>query len=148
MVYALALEQTDSNGKPQWTTFDTLPNERRTFRNTNGWTPRNNGGKYSETTTLSRAVAISQNVATASLLEQLGGPLPLIDFADRLGFDTIDFPEELGLALGQAEVTPLKWHECQPSLQMVDSGSVDSRYKLPLTSQERTMSKKMPGVSG
>ena len=108
MVYALALEQTDSNGKPQWTTFDTLPNERRTFRNTNGWTPRNNGGKYSETTTLSRAVAISQNVATASLLEQLGGPLPLIDFADRLGFDTMDFPEELGLALGQAEVTPLE----------------------------------------
>ena len=31
MVYALALEQTDDDGKPQWTTFDTLPNERRTF---------------------------------------------------------------------------------------------------------------------
>ena len=32
----------------------------------------------------------------------------LIRFADDLGFETTNYPEELGLALGQAEVTPLE----------------------------------------
>ena len=50
----------------------------------------------------------SQNVATATLLEQLGGPLELITFAAKLGFETKDYPNEMGLALGQAEVTPLE----------------------------------------
>ena len=31
-----------------------------------------------------------------------------IRFADDLGFETTNYPEELGLALGQAEVTPLE----------------------------------------
>ena len=108
LVYALAFSQKDEQGDPIWNSFDTIPNERRTFPNTNGWRPRNNGGKYSETSTLTKGLTWSENVATASLLEKLGGPKPLIEFAQQLGFDTTKFPEEMGLALGQAEVTPLE----------------------------------------
>ncbi len=75
------------------------------------WYPRNVAGEYTPTASLAYALAWSQNVATASLLEALGGPRPLIDFATKLGFDTRDFPEEMGLALGQAEVTPLEMAE-------------------------------------
>jgi membrane peptidoglycan carboxypeptidase len=57
---------------------------------------------------LAQALAWSQNIATASLLEQMGGPKVLIDFAKKAGFDTSHFPEEMGLALGQAEVTPVE----------------------------------------
>ena len=133
LIYALALEQIDENDDPIWKTYDTVPNEQRTFPNTNGWRPRNNGGKYTATTTLSRAMAISQNVATTNILEKIGGPRPLIDFAYRLGFNTDDFPEEMGLALGQAEVTPHEmsrmsgiianggyWITGQPVVQAID----------------------------
>ena len=32
----------------------------------------------------------------------------MVDFADRMGFEKRWLPEELGLALGQGEVTPLE----------------------------------------
>ena len=108
LVYALALSQKDEKGNPKFKSFDTVGNKRKTFANTNGWRPRNNGGKYSETSTLTQAITWSQNIATANLLEEAGGPKALIDFANELGFDTSKFPEEMGLALGQAEVTPLE----------------------------------------
>ena len=53
-------------------------------------------------------LATSANIGTASLLEELGGPRHLVDFADRLGFEKRWLPEEMGLALGQGEVTPLE----------------------------------------
>lgn len=108
LVYALAFSQTDENGEFIWRSFDTVLNERRTFPNTNGWRPRNNGGKYSPVSTLAKGLTKSENIATASLLEQLGGPTKLIDFANSLGFKTDHYPNEMGLALGQAEVTPLE----------------------------------------
>jgi len=108
LVYALALSQRNGDGSHQWNAFDTVPNQRRTFPNTNGWRPRNNGGKYSVTSTLAKGLARSENIATASLLESVGGPTKLIEFADSLGFKTDKYPVELGLALGQAEVTPLE----------------------------------------
>ena len=108
LVYALAFSKTNDDGTPVWRAFDTVGNTRRTFANTNGWRPRNNGGKYSEYSTLAKGLTLSENIATASLLESLGGPKELIDFADDLGFETKDYPEELGLSLGQAEVTPLE----------------------------------------
>ena len=108
LVYALAFSHQDIEGKPLWRSFDTVPNLRRTFPNTDGWRPRNNGSVYSAVTTLANAMTRSQNVATATLLEQLGGPLELITFAAKLGFETKDYPNEMGLALGQAEVTPLE----------------------------------------
>lgn len=108
VVYAMAFNQQDPDGQPTWRAHDTVPNARRVFANTNGWNPRNVGGEYSETTTLAQGVAWSQNIAAASLLEALGGPEPLIEFAAQLGFDTGAYPTEMGLALGQAEVTPLE----------------------------------------
>jgi penicillin-binding protein 1B len=108
LVYALAFSLLDDGGNPLWRSFDTLPNKRRTFPDTDGWRPRNNGGKYSETSTLAAGMAFSQNIATASLLEKLGGPQSLIDFAADFGIQTQNFPKEMGLALGQAEVTPFE----------------------------------------
>jgi penicillin-binding protein 1B len=108
LVYALAFSQTGADGLPSWRAEDTVPNARREFPNTNGWRPRNISGSYSVTTTLAQGLAWSQNVGTASLLEALGGPQPLIDFATTLGYETGHFPAEMGLSLGQGEVTPLE----------------------------------------
>ncbi|MEC8194342.1 MAG: transglycosylase domain-containing protein [Myxococcota bacterium] len=108
LVYALAFSRMDGDGMPLYTAADTVPNERRTFENTDGWRPRNVGGKYTPSIPLAQALASSSNIGTASLLEELGGPRHLVDFADRLGFEKRWLPEELGLALGQGEVTPLE----------------------------------------
>ncbi|MBM73973.1 MAG: hypothetical protein CMK59_01125 [Proteobacteria bacterium] len=108
LVYALAFSKTDKEGNRLWKSFSTLPNQRKTFPNTNGWRPRNNGNKYSDNSTLTAGLVWSQNIVTASLLESIGGPNELIGFADKIGFDVSNYPFELGLALGQAEVTPLE----------------------------------------
>ena len=108
LVYALAFSQTDEDGHAAWRPHHTVSNLYRTFPDTDGWTPKNIQADYSASTTLGHALVRSQNVATATLLQELGGPRPLIDFATQLGFDTGSFPEELGLALGQAEVTPME----------------------------------------
>ena len=102
LVYALAF-----SGK--YTAASTQPNSPREFKTAAGrWRPTNVGGESTITTCLAEGLAWSQNIATASLLEELGGPQPLIDFAKKSGFDTTSFPLEMGLALGQAEVTPLE----------------------------------------
>ncbi|MBI2379066.1 MAG: transglycosylase domain-containing protein [Deltaproteobacteria bacterium] len=112
VVYAHALSQKDATGKPSFTAASAMPNAPRVFKTPSGdWRPRNVGGEYSETACLAHALAWSQNIATASLLEAAGGPKALVPFAQKLGFDTRRFPEELGLALGQAEVTPLELAE-------------------------------------
>ena len=108
LVYALAFSKQDEDGTPSWASYDTVSNEPRTFPGTDGWRPRNVDGRYSEQTTLAMGLAWSQNVATVSLLEELGGPPGMIDLASDFGFETEDWPDELGLALGQGEVTPLE----------------------------------------
>jgi len=108
LVYALAFSLTGEDGLPMWRPHHTVSNMYRTFPNTNGWTPKNIINDYSATTTLGTGLVRSQNVATATLLEASGGPEPLIALAKQVGFNTDQFPVELGLALGQAEVTPLE----------------------------------------
>lgn len=109
LTYALAFEQRDAAGKPRFTSASTEPNSPRVFKTPQGnWSPRNVGGEYSATAALAYGLAWSQNIATAGLLEELGGAKVLKDFATRLGFQTKDFREEMGLCLGQAEVTPLE----------------------------------------
>ena len=109
VVYALAFTERKGDGTPRFTASSVEPNAPRDFRTDTGrWRPRNVGGEYSATASLAHALVWSQNIATAALLEELGGPRRLKDFAARLGFDASGFPEELGLALGQAEVTPLE----------------------------------------
>ena len=108
LVYALAFSQLGEDGLPSWRAHHTVKNNRRVFPGTDGWNPRNISGDYSSTTTLAQGLAWSQNIASASLLEELGGPRALIDFATMLGYETGHFPEEMGLSLGQGEVTPLE----------------------------------------
>lgn len=108
MVYALAVSTLDEDGMPRWRADDTVKNNRRVFPDTDGWMPRNISGEYSSTVTLAYGLAWSKNVAAASLLEELGGPRPLIEFSSRMGYETDHFPEEMGLSLGQGEVTPLE----------------------------------------
>jgi membrane peptidoglycan carboxypeptidase len=109
LVYALAFSQLNPDGTPRFTAASTEPNEPRTFKTPHGdWRPRNVGGEYSPTACLAQGLTWSQNIATASLLEEIGGPKALIAFATKVGYDTAKFPEEMGLALGQAEVTPLE----------------------------------------
>lgn len=110
VVYAMAMaEKVGPGGQPRFTAASIEPNSPKVFKTAAGdWHPRNIGGEYSPTASLAHALTWSQNIATASLLEELGGPKRLIAQAARLGFDTKDFKPELGLALGQAEVTPLE----------------------------------------
>ncbi|HEY1097301.1 MAG TPA: penicillin-binding transpeptidase domain-containing protein, partial [Myxococcota bacterium] len=109
LVYALAFEQKDAKGEPRFTAASTEPNAPRTFKTPQGdWRPRNVGGEFSVTASLAQGLTWSHNIATASLLEELGGPAPVIAFAQKLGFETKTFPVEYGIALGQAEVVPLE----------------------------------------
>jgi membrane peptidoglycan carboxypeptidase len=108
LVYAMAFTQRDDKGERVWSADSTIDNHRHTFKNTNGWTPRNVGGQYSTTSTLAMGLAWSQNVATASLLEAIGGPVPFKQFAAGLGYETGHWRDELGLSLGTGEVTPLE----------------------------------------
>lgn len=108
LVYAMAFAERDAAGAAPWRAHSTIRNDRHVFTGTDGWYPRNVGGKYSSTSTLAMALAWSQNVATASLLETLGGPTAMVAFARRFGFSTRGWRDELGLALGTGEVTPLE----------------------------------------
>ncbi|MCB9760606.1 MAG: transglycosylase domain-containing protein [Alphaproteobacteria bacterium] len=112
LVYALAFDRSypltgDAPSPPPFTAATPLPNQWRDFSMAPGWHPRNVGGFYSPTSSLAYALAWSQNIATAALLEQLGGPEPLIALAGRFGLPTDHLPHEMGLALGQAELSPL-----------------------------------------
>ena len=87
-MYALAFSKTKTDSI-SWRAFDTIGNTRRAFANTNGWREiaRNNGGKYSQYSTLAKGLTLSENIATTSLLESVGVK-ELIRFADDLGFET------------------------------------------------------------
>ena len=52
-----------------------------------------------ETAALAYALPRSENVAAVSLLEEAGGPEPLIALAQQMGFDTRTWKAEYGLAL-------------------------------------------------
>ncbi|MCB9797324.1 MAG: transglycosylase domain-containing protein [Alphaproteobacteria bacterium] len=110
MVFALAFDQSyPVEGAPAEAPYSaarTLPNSWRNFKDAPDWHPRNVGGFYSATVSLAYALAWSQNIATASLLEELGGPERLIALVRRMGITAEHLPAEPGLALGQAELSP------------------------------------------
>lgn len=147
LVYAMAFAQRDAEGKRLWRADDTVRNDHRVFPNTDGWRPRNVGGKYTTTSALAMGLAWSQNVATASLLEELGGPVEFKKWANQLGYDTSAWRDEMGLALGSGEVTPLEMARLvatvvadgrlasgRPVVQAVDAGGhvrVSGLYERP-----------------
>jgi penicillin-binding protein 1A len=109
LVYALAFSQPPlPNGAPRFTASSLEPNEPRHFEGAGNWMPRNAEWEQSPTASLAEGLIWSRNIATASLLEDLGGPDRLIEFAGKLGFDKARLPHEMGLALGQGEVTVLQ----------------------------------------
>lgn len=71
------------------------------------WRPENDGGKFYGPTRLRWALTKSRNLVSIRLLQQMGIK-PVIDYAQRFGFDTSRFAPDLSLALGTHAVTPLK----------------------------------------
>ncbi len=135
VVWTHALGLRDASGAPRFTQASAVPNSPKQFDTPTGpWRPRNPLSEYSTTAAMVFAAARSFNVATANLLEASGGPPELIKTAARLGFDTSSMPEELGIALGQAEVTPREmarfaavigrmgtWTDAMPFDQVLDA---------------------------
>jgi membrane peptidoglycan carboxypeptidase len=87
---------------------DVLPNRPRAFDGGGSWIPRNLHEDAPVELTLGEAFVSSQNVAAVELLVRLGGPAAFFEMAGQAGFDTSAWPAELGLALGQGEVTVLE----------------------------------------
>ncbi len=71
------------------------------------WRPENDGGKFYGPTRLRWALTKSRNLVSIRLLQQLG-IRNMLDYAERFGFDTSSFPEDLSLALGSHAMTPLQ----------------------------------------
>ena len=71
-----------------------------------GWTPQNYSKKYSGQVSLRRALALSLNTVAAQLTFEVGAG-QVADVAHRLGIQS-KLPNNLSLALGTSEVTPLE----------------------------------------
>ncbi|NOT35144.1 MAG: hypothetical protein HOP12_13430 [Candidatus Eisenbacteria bacterium] len=103
IVYAAALES-ERRG-PRFTPASIIPDLRRTFgRGANAWTPQNANGEYHARVTLARALCLSLNVATATLVDTLG-PGEVARFAERFGLR--DMRPVASIGLGSNEVTLL-----------------------------------------
>jgi len=71
------------------------------------WRPENHGGRFGGPTRLREALAFSRNLVTIRLLHEIGTPYAT-DYATRFGFDKRIMPQNLTLALGTLQVTPLE----------------------------------------
>ena len=71
------------------------------------WRPENHGGSFGGPTRLRQALALSRNLVTIRLLRDMGIPYAS-DYVTRFGFDKRVLPQNLTLALGTLEVTPLE----------------------------------------
>ncbi|MCB9796512.1 MAG: hypothetical protein H6741_27765 [Alphaproteobacteria bacterium] len=124
LVFALAFDRSyPLEGPPleaPYSASRALPNAWRSFKDAPDWHPRNVGGFYSETVSLAYALSWSQNIATASLLEELGGAERLIALVRRFGVTAEHLPAEPGLALGQAELSP--WEMARVVATFINGG--------------------------
>jgi penicillin-binding protein 1A len=71
------------------------------------WRPENDRGRFGGPTRLREALAFSRNLVTIRLLREMGTPYAT-DYATRFGFDKASMPQNLTLALGTLQVTPLE----------------------------------------
>ncbi len=71
------------------------------------WRPGNDSGQFSGPTRLRVALYKSRNLVSIRLLRAMGTG-PSIDYISRFGFDKRDMPNNLTLALGTVQVTPLQ----------------------------------------
>jgi penicillin-binding protein 1A len=71
------------------------------------WRPENDGGQFSGPTRLREALYRSRNLVSIRLLRAMGMG-PSIDYITRFGFTKNELPNNLTLALGTVQVTPLE----------------------------------------
>jgi penicillin-binding protein 1A len=71
------------------------------------WRPENSHGDFSGPMRLREALVKSRNLVSIRLLRELGTPLA-IDYVTRFGFDKRALPQNLTLALGTVQSTPLE----------------------------------------
>jgi penicillin-binding protein 1A len=71
------------------------------------WRPENSHGQFGGPTRLRQALALSRNLVTIRLLRELGTPYAT-DYVTRFGFDKRALPQNLTLALGTLQATPLE----------------------------------------
>ncbi len=71
------------------------------------WRPENDRGRFGGPTRLREALAFSRNLVTIRLLREMGTPYAT-DYATRFGFNKQSMPQNLTLALGTLQVTPLE----------------------------------------
>jgi penicillin-binding protein 1A len=71
------------------------------------WRPENSHGHFGGPTRLREALAFSRNLVTIRLLREMGTPYAT-DYVTRFGFDKRVLPQNLTLALGTLQVTPLE----------------------------------------
>jgi penicillin-binding protein 1A len=71
------------------------------------WRPENSHGHFGGPTRLREALAFSRNLVTIRLLRELGTPYAS-DYVVRFGFEKRTLPQNLTLALGTLQVTPLE----------------------------------------
>jgi penicillin-binding protein 1A len=71
------------------------------------WRPENSHGRFGGPTRLREALAYSRNLVTIRLLREMGTPYAT-DYVTRFGFDKKVMPQNLTLALGTLQVTPME----------------------------------------
>ncbi len=71
------------------------------------WRPGNSTNKFYGPTRLREALVFSRNLVTVRLMREIGGTYAW-DYVQRFGFDKSQLPEDLTLALGSAELSPLQ----------------------------------------
>ncbi|HEV7446470.1 MAG TPA: penicillin-binding transpeptidase domain-containing protein, partial [Steroidobacteraceae bacterium] len=71
------------------------------------WRPENSHGDFSGPMRLREALVKSRNLVSIRLLRELGTPLA-IDYVTRFGFDKRALPQNLTLALGTVQSTPME----------------------------------------
>ena len=71
------------------------------------WRPENYSGEFYGPTRLREALTYSRNVVSVRLLDAVGKEY-VLEFVERFGFDAAALPNNLTLALGSGEVTPLE----------------------------------------
>jgi penicillin-binding protein 1A len=71
------------------------------------WRPENSAGEFSGPMRLREALVKSRNLVSIRLLRELGIPY-VTDYVTRFGFDKRSLPQNLTLALGTVQATPLE----------------------------------------
>ncbi len=74
------------------------------------WRPKNDANKFYGPTRLREALVRSRNLVTIRLMREIGGEYAR-NYVTRFGFDKAQLPDDLTLALGTAEVSPLQLAE-------------------------------------